>query len=49
MCIRDRNKSKDHARSHSENRMRICLFCLKKKGKMMKIDGALRNKIENVI
>lgn len=43
------NKSKDHAGSHSENRMRICLFCLKKKGKMIKIDGALRTKIENVI
>jgi hypothetical protein len=43
------NKSKDHAGSHSENRMRICLFCLKKKQKMIKIDGALRKKIENVI
>lgn len=42
-------KSKDHARTHEENRSVVCLFCLKKKDKMWNIVGILKSKIKNVV
>lgn len=41
--------SKDHAATHDENRLKMCLFCLKKKNKMIPISGVLKENIEKLV
>lgn len=42
-------KTKDHARTHEENRGVICLLCLRKKDKMWDIVGPLITEVKNAV
>lgn len=42
-------KTKDHARTHEENRDVICLLCLRKKDKMWDIVGPLITEVKNAV
>lgn len=42
-------KTKDHARTHEENRGVICLLCLRKKDKMWDIVGPLKIEVKNAV
>ena len=43
------NKSKDHAYSHDENRYKICLLRFNKTKNMIKIEEALKEKMNDFL
>lgn len=44
-----RRRSLDHARTHLENRERICFICLKKKNKIIRIKGKMEERIQKIV